>query len=566
MRLCSVKHRFLFFILTGFILFSSACSRSTPASAPPAETPSAKQKDHDTVVILHTNDVHCAVNDNIGYDGLALYRKELEQEYDHVLLIDAGDAVQGGPYGSLSDGSAIIDLMNLAGYDIAVPGNHEFDYGFEVLDNLSERLNCGYISANFCTADEEPVFDPYRIIEAGPHRIAFISVVTPDTFTKTPIHRITDDTGRPMYSFLSDQSGEKLAECVRKYVTEVREKGADIVILVSHLGEAGDSDRQYCSDLLVKHTDGIDAVIDGHTHQKYEDAVTSPDGSEVLIAQTGAKLSAIGRIDIRPDGAMTSQLISTVPEPDGLPFITVTRGNRYMYADPEMNQSINEMIRSFSSVMDQKIGEAAFDLPIRSEEGELYEKQETGLHDLLTDAYRSCEGAELALVNAGSVREGMEKGVITYRDLIASIPYSNDIFLREVSGRAILDSLEWGARKLPDPNAGFIQGSGITYRIDLSRPSAAVADSSGEFDHIEGEYRVCDVMINGEPLDKDRIYICAMDTFLAKGGDGHKMLEEGNYIFTGITNIDLLKDFIHDTLGGTVPESYQTPGGRIVIH
>ena len=134
-------------------------------------------------VILHTNDVHVALQENIGYDGLALYKKELEAQYDHVLHIDAGDAVQGAPIGAISKGIEIIKMMNRVGYDLAVPGNHEFDYG-EALAECAQELDCGYTCVNYCNSDGKPIFSPWRILEAGDVKIGFVGVVIPDTFRK----------------------------------------------------------------------------------------------------------------------------------------------------------------------------------------------------------------------------------------------------------------------------------------------------------------------------------------------------------------------------------------------
>ena len=146
-----------------------------------------------TAVVLHTNDVHVGIEDNIGYDGLALYKKELEELYDHVLLVDAGDAIQDAPIGAISKGAELIKMMNRLGYDLAVPGNHEFDFGFEALNDRSEELQCGYICANFCVTGGEPVFKPWRILAAGDVKIGFVGVVAPETFI---LVKITSDEVR----------------------------------------------------------------------------------------------------------------------------------------------------------------------------------------------------------------------------------------------------------------------------------------------------------------------------------------------------------------------------------
>ena len=209
-----IRNKLLAVLLLIALVLTQMTSLAEDASSEPAAAFPAGNPGEVAAVILHTNDVHLGLQDNIGYDGLALYRKELEEIYDHVLLVDAGDAIQGGPIGVISKGAEIIKIMNRIGYDLAIPGNHEFDFGFEVLDDCSEQLDCGYICTNFCTTDGEPVFKPWRMLEAGEIKIAFLAAVTPDTFTKSNIRDILNETGEPMYDFLADETGERLREAL----------------------------------------------------------------------------------------------------------------------------------------------------------------------------------------------------------------------------------------------------------------------------------------------------------------------------------------------------------------
>lgn len=565
------KHRRLTFSILLTALFLAGCRPASPAeeAMPSAsfETNNDALTDQETIVILHTNDVHCGINDAIGYDGLMLYKKELLESYDHVLLVDAGDAIQGGPYGTVSKGKAIIDLMNRCGYDAAALGNHEFDYGFEALDDLSEELNCGYICANFCTADGEPVFEPYKIIEAGQRSVAFISVVTPETFTKTAIHSIVDDAGIPMYDFLADETGERLGACVQKYTDEARAKGADSVILLSHIGEETPDNRTFTTERILSYVNGVDAVIDAHTHYAYNNTVKDKTGKEIPVIQTGTKLTSIGRIDIAGDGTLHTELIDEVPEPADLPFETAARRRTERRVDPEMSKAIQEIMDSYAGVMERKIGETSFDLSIQSEEkGRLSKKEETGIGDLIADAYRHYAECDIAVANGGSVREGIPAGDITFKTILSVIPFSNDIITVKIKGQDLLDALEFGSRALPQESAGFLLPSGLTYTIDLTMQSAALSDEAGNFDHIEGEYRVKDVMINGKPLDLQAEYTFATDNFLLGGGDGMTMLKNCEIIrYTGYCSNELLADYIETVLGKEIPERYSKPQGRIQI-
>ena len=250
----------------------------------------AGDPDEVAAVILHTNDVHCALEDRIGYDGLSLYRKELEELYGKVLLVDAGDAIQGSTIGSISKGAQIVKAMNYVGYDLAIPGNHEFDYGFDVLDDCAEQLQCGYICANFCTSDGTPVFEPYRILETESGlKIAFIGVDTPDTFTKSTIKDVVDEVGDPMYDFLADETGDCLCTALQGYIDDARAHGVDYVILVSHLGNNDAVTPVFRCDAVVSRLTGLDMVIDGHSHEIYNIMMTLKDGKKIPAAQTGTQ-------------------------------------------------------------------------------------------------------------------------------------------------------------------------------------------------------------------------------------------------------------------------------------
>ena len=232
-----------------------------------------------------------------------------------MLLIDAGDAIQGGPIGAISKGAEIIKMMNRLGYDLAVPGNHEFDFGFDVLRNRAEELDCGYTCANFCVAGGKAVFAPWRILEAGDLKIGFVGAVAPDTFTKSVIKNILNDDGEPMYDFLTDATGERLSAGFQKSIDEVRENGADYVILVSHLGNNASITAQFRCDFIAHKLSDLDAIIDAHSHEMYSRTVKDRTGREIPIAQAGTKLNAFGQLTIYKDGHMEKKLVEEVPVP-----------------------------------------------------------------------------------------------------------------------------------------------------------------------------------------------------------------------------------------------------------
>ena len=524
----------------------------------------AGDPDEVAAVILHTNDVHVGLQDNIGYDGLSLYRKELEALYDNVLLIDAGDAIQGAALGAMSKGAEIIKIMNELGYDLAIPGNHEFDFGFDVLDDCSEQLACGYICANFCTIDGETVFEPWRILEAGDLKIGFVGAVTPDTFTRSAIKDVVNEVGEPMYDFLADETGDRLAGALQKNIDEVREQGADYVILVAHLGNATENTSIYSSNAIVGKLNGIDMVIDGHSHEVYNTAIPDKDGKMTPIAQTGTKLQHIGQLTVYKDGHLEENIIDLVPESAAVPAESVTRKNEERYVDPETKTFIDNIYGAYDSIMSRKIGDLSVDL-IKMENGkDLSRTAENGLCELAADAFRAVGGTQAGLIGAGSLRTNLEAGEVTYQDVVDILPYCNEVIMAEVSGQTLLDALEFGVSFLPENSGGFPQVSGITFSINTEIESSVTMNEKKQFVSVDGEYRVHDVKVDGKDLDPDAIYTLAITQYLLTGGDGFTMFEDAEIISTtGLADNEVVMKYIEEDLNGVIPETYAEPQGRI---
>ena len=516
-------------------------------------------------VILHTNDVHVAFQENIGYDGLALYKKELEAQYDHVLLIDAGDAIQGAPIGAISKGIEIIKMMNRVGYDLAVPGNHEFDYG-EALAECAQELDCGYTCVNYCTSDGKPIFSPWRILEAGDVKIGFVGVVIPDTFTKSVIKDILNEVGEPMYDFLADYTGDRLAERLQQAIDEVRVAGADYVILVSHLGNNDSITPQYRCDAIVGKLTGLNMVIDGHSHELYNRTVTDRAGRQLPIAQANTKLDAIGQLTIYRDGRLEEKLVDSVPEPTGLPFERVTRRKVERCVDPDMKAYLDGVVAAYTPLMERKLGTLSRDLIVRDGQVDVSRDAENGLCDLVADAYRAIGGTQTALINAGSVRNNLEAGKVTYNSVLNILPYSNDVVTAKVTGQMLLDALEFGVALLPNISARFPQVSGIAFHVNTEIPTSVVQDSTGQFAGVDGPRRVYDVTVGGVPIDPKAEYTITGTTYLLNGGDGYAMFREADILSsTMLPDNEVVMKYIEENLNGVIPEAYENTQGRICI-
>ena len=510
--------------------------------------------DHD-VVILHTNDTHCGIEENMGYAGLVWYENQMKEETPYVTLVDAGDAIQGAPVGTLSEGEYLVQIMNKAGYDFAVPGNHEFDYGMEKLLGLSARLDCGYSACNFVNLPSKTqVFAPYRIMEYDDIQVAFVGVATPESITKSTPAYFQDQFGRYRFSFCEDETGEALYSQVQSAVDQARGEGADYVIMVGHLGDNGITEK-WSSRSVIANTTGIDAAIDGHSHEVCVENVPNENGEMVVLTQTGTKFANIGKLTITTDGQIQASHVSAVTDAEGNPA-----------KDAEMESFINGIKSQYEESLKVVLGRTDVDLMDKDPETGLraVRKAETNLGDLCADASRYMMGAEIGFMNGGGIRAGIEAGDITYEDALSVFPYGNMICMAEVSGQKIKDALEMGVKNYPEESGGFIHVSGLTYTVDSSVPSSVVLDEKRNFVSVDGEYRVRDIYVGEEPLDVNRTYTLASHNYwLKSGGDGMSMLM-GCPILKDETmvDVDTITSYISEYLGGTVGEEYKDPRGQ----
>lgn len=537
--------------LTGLIVsLALTLSMSTTIFAAPAVTDAAA--DTSPIVILHTNDVHCGIDDSIGYAGLAAYKSEMEAQYgaDRVTLVDAGDAIQGGAVGTLSDGAYVIDIMNQVGYDLAVPGNHEFDYGTgNFLDLATNRAKFPYLSCNFRElATGSTVLNSYWIEDYDGVKVAYVGISTPESLSKTTPAHFQDGNGVFLYDFFQGADGLYLYTAVQAAVNDARAQGADYVVAIGNLGNTGITPA-YTSEAVISHTTGIDAFIDGHSHETYERTVSNAAGEKVILVQTGTKLNAIGKVVIEPaTGNISSGLVTD-----------------YAEKDPAASAFIESLMADFSDTLNQVVASSDVTLTTMDPATGLrrIRNDETNLGDLVADAYRVVMGADIGMVNGGGIRADIEAGNVTYEDIINVHPYGNEMCLAVATGQEILDALELGAMNAPLEDGGFQHVSGLTYTIDLSVPSSVVLDATGSFAGVAGPYRVTNVLVNGQPLNVNSTYTVASHNYMIKeGGSGFNMFMD-NTLLQDCTMLDnqLLIDYITEYLGGTIGSQYADPYG-----
>ena len=523
----------------------------------------ADEKSND-IVILHTDDAHCGVNDNLGYAGVAAYKAEMEKTHNYVALVDCGDAIQGESIGTLSAGAYLVDIMNEVGYDFATFGNHEFDYKLPQLAKLTKQAKYQYLACNFKyigkgTSDLN--YKPYEIVTYGDKKVAFIGIVTPESFTKSTPAYFQDESGNYIYSFSEDETGTALYETVQKTVDEVRAAGADYIIAMGHLGNEGITDR-WTSKAVIANTTGIDAVLDGHDHIAGVQKVANKDGKQIVLTEPGTKFENLGKLTIKTDGTITAELISP---------------KEFTEKDAGITAYITKLTDTFKEYVSKVVAKSSIALPDKDENGNrLVRNHETALGDLCADAFRVMMDADIGIMNGGGIRKPIKAGDITLDNILSVFPWGNLPCKMEVTGQTVLDMLEMGAINYPEESGGFLSVSGLKYTIMAGVPSSIELTDKGEFSKVAGKYRVTNVQVLNkktneyEPLDLNKTYtLGGIDYTILYCGDGFTMFNDSKVLKAGdasYTDAQMVVDYIENKLGGTIGEEYAKPQGRISVN
>ena len=531
----------------------------------PAETTTATEAAAATedVVILYTNDVHTYIDGALSYDVIAGLKAELEEQYGNVLLVDAGDAIQGTAYGSMDKGETIVKLMNAAGYDLATLGNHEFDYGMEGCMNAIEWAEFPYVSCNFYHEENgvkgESVLPAYQMFDIGGRKIAFVGITTPESFTKSTPAYFQDEVGNYIYGISGGEDGTDLYADVQAAVDAAHAEGANMVIALGHLGDDPAS-LPWTSEEVITNVSGLTAFIDGHSHS----TVVGKDVNGTLLTQTGEYFNAIGMMLIDGEtGSITTDLIGyeeileTVKDENGEVVLNEdgeeeTEVVGYALAssfelgttwcsDAEVAAIQTAWIDEISTQLGQSIGSAAVVFDNYDADGNrLVRSQETNTGDFAADAlYYLFDNMGLdvdaAIMNGGGVRNKAVTGELSYLTAKSIHTFGNVACLQTITGQQLLDALEWGARSAGtgEECGGFLQVSGITYKIDTEWPASVQMDDKGVWiGGPTGGYRVHDVQVYNketsayEPLDLTASYNLAGYNYTLRDlGDGFNMFD-----------------------------------------
>ena len=520
-------------------------------------------------VIIYTNDIHCAIDD---YPVLAAYRAELISQGKNVITVDAGDAIQGEIIGTLTEGEAVVDIMNAVGYDYAVPGNHEFDYGMDVFLGLAQsKAKYKYLSSNFHYLPTlKPLFAPYAIEDYGGYQVAFVGISTPETITKSTPEFFKDENGNFIYGFPLYPGGmtnEALYENVQESVDAAVAEGADIVVAVGHTGILETNDGWKSTDIIAN-TEGIDYYIDAHSHETTESAAyKNINGEDVVLTSTGTKFANFGVLTISGDSA-DFKLVNPNTEVD-VKAMSEAAKTAYDTVKAKVDGYNEEIAALYEEIGTSEAKLVAYD----SDKTWAVRKRETNAGDFVADAYRAVTGADVAVANGGGIRADVEIGGVSRKNLMDVNAFNNGMCVVEVTGQQLIDVLEHGARECPDPIGGFFQVSGVTFEIHTYRDSPVICDRLDNFIGIDEtkERRVQNVLVGGEPVDPEKTYTLAGSAYvLTQGGDGLTMLEGADVVQSeGLPcDSEMLIKYFTETLGGVITaEKYGNPegDGRITV-
>lgn len=466
------------------------------------------------VIVLYTNDVHCGIND---YAVLAAYRAELIEQGYNVVTVDAGDAIQGEMIGSLTEGGAVVDIMNTVGYDLAAVGNHEFDYTVpRLLEIYEKEAEYEYICANFRDlVNNKDIFAPYVIKQFGDKKIAFVGIATPETYTKSTPTYFQDENGNFIYSFMEND----FYATIQNAVDDAISSGATMVIAVGHLGISGVSEGWRSTD-VISHINGLDAFVDAHAHEVIEgDIYKDNEGNDVVLSSTGTKLDNFGKMTICADGSIKTELI----DPDTIKIDELTDEAKNAYGT--VKAKIDTYNAEFEYLFEE-IGFSEVYLTVNDKSGKrLVRKGETNCGDFVTDAYRAVTGADIAFVNGGGVRAEINVGSVTRKAIMDINPWSNEMCVLEITGSQLADALEYGVSAYPQEFGSFPQVSGVTFEVHTYIDSPVTVDELGDFISINNTMprRVRNIKVNGEALVLDRIYTLAGTRYMLQLS-GYKML------------------------------------------
>jgi len=458
------------------------------------------------LTVLFTNDFHAMAwrfdePNNPGIGGLAAQktlvdqiRSEVRGRGGNILVLSSGDITLGDPRSNVCENMPTIQGMNLIGYDAMAIGNHEFDFGLEVFHKMKNSAKFPFLSANIYEQGGTKAVGQDFIEKKFDDglSVAILGLTTRET------EQITS-TGLMGNLIMTDPILE-----AKNRVPMLRKRN-DVVIVLSHLGYY-DTDKSfdgyYGDNYLAKTIPGIDLIIGAHTQRHFSVPVKIGD---TQIVQTEGLGKWVGRVDLYvKNGKIVRSDYKTYP-------INLKRkrvsGDKVVYeyvGEPVAeNRAMLDMLNGFQcNFPTTQIGKID---RVLGGDREQARSQETELGNIITDVIRGKVKADVAFMNGGSIRMGLEKGILTEKDIYNVFPFMDTIFVAELTGAQLQQVLDVFAEKGPGA-PGFLQVSGL--ELKLFKGSAL------------------EIKVDGKPLEKNKKYRVAFNSFIAGGGDGYGVLRD----------------------------------------
>ena len=441
------------------------------------------------LIIFHTNDMHARIQtaddggESIGLAEMTAAVKATKSKNPATFWFDAGDTFHGMPLITIGNGEELVPLLNEAGLDAMAAGNHDFNYGSDQLESLAKKLKFPILDANVIRRKNgKRVFKPYKIFKVNGITIGVFGLTTPETAYMTDPNNVAD------VAFLNP------VESAREMIKTLRPK-CDVLIAVMHMGI--DSTSQFTSALIARETDGIDLIVDGHSHTALAEGMRVKD---TLIVQTGWHEYSLGRVTIDMDGRKIISKRAELLDADAVKSIAPNPDKKILTLLADVNQRAEKILDEVVAQSDREL----------SADRELIRRNESEIGNLATDAFRWEAKSDIAIVNAGAVREKLPAGPVTKRDVIAIFPFGNTLRIAEIKGSAVRAMIEHSVSCYPESFGGFLNVSGMNFAFDPAKPAGQ---------------RVTEIFVNAQPLDDEKIYTIALYEFFTSGGDGYDMLK-----------------------------------------
>ena len=509
----------------------------------------AAAADLSKLVLIHTNDTHGFDQRAKGINGMAAVsalKKDYEAQGYTVLLLDAGDAIQDNNLVNISKGKSAIRFMNACGYDAMALGNHEFDYGQEVLLQRVKEAKFPVLAANvYAAAAGKNLVGSTAVINKGGYKIGIVGLTTPSTITSTNPKNVQG---------LNFLEGKELYACAQKNIDRLRGEKCDVVLCLGHLGSDGEKDSDRSQDVSA-HVQGLDIFIDGHDHKVKNEIVNG-----VLVVETGCHTENIGVLK-NVGGKWQEDLLAY---------------GQFNQEDPAVKKLIDREAAAIKKYLGQKFGTTAVYLNGNRNPG--VRTQETNLGDFCADALlwqaqqaHILKGkVDCALINGGSLRDSIPAGTVTRSSLMGVLPYGNHLYVIRLKGSVLLEMLEAATCFTPEAMGSFPQVAGMTYEVDTKQPYAKgkLYPHSTYFAPAAPGSRVKILTVAGQPFDPAKDYTAALSEFIANGGDAYgaaQTLKAKDRTFLGYTDIQALENYLQEGLKGTIGSTYAHPQGRITV-